>query len=183
MPGLTIVDPCDAVDIAQAVPALADALGPTYMRLLRGKVPTVLDEYDYSFELGKAAELRTGRHAILISSGLMTMRALAAATRLEADSIDVGVLHVPTIKPLDTDAILGAARTDRLLVCLENHTVVGGLAESVAATLAFAGVARGIVPIALPDEFLRAGALPTLHTRYGLSTDRVVSRVREALGS
>ena len=102
MPNLTIVDPCDSVDIEQAVPALAAHPGPTYMRLLRGKVPTVLDEYDYRFELGKAAELRTGRDVVLISTGLMTMRALTAAEQLAADHIDVAVLHVPTIKPLDT---------------------------------------------------------------------------------
>jgi transketolase len=180
-PGLTIVDPCDAVDIEQAVPALAEYDGPTYLRLLRGAVPRVLDEYDYTFELGKAAELRTGRDVVIISTGLMTMRALQAAARLEADHIDVSVLHVPTIKPLDTEAILAAARTDRLLLTCENHTVVGGLAESVASTLAFAGVGNRIVPVALPDEFLAAGALPTLHDRYGLSTDSIVSRVRAEL--
>ena len=92
----------------------------------------MLDEYDYRFELGKAAELRTGRDVVLISTGLMTMRALQAAARLEADHVDVAVLHVPTIKPLDRDAILRAARTDRLVVTLENHTVVGGLSEAVA---------------------------------------------------
>jgi transketolase len=181
-PNLTIVDPCDAVDIEQAVPALADANGPTYLRLLRGAVPRVLDEYDYRFEIGKAAELRTGRDAVLISTGLMTMRALQAAARLEADHVDVAVLHVPTIKPLDTEAILTAAGdTDRLVVTLENHTIRGGLAESVAATLAFAGQGTRIVPIALPDEFLAAGALPTLHDRYGLSTDRIVETVRTHL--
>ena len=182
-PGLTIVDPCDAVDIEQAVPALAAYDGPTYLRLLRGAVPRVLDEYDYTFELGKAAELRTGRDVVLISTGLMTMRALQAAARLEADHIDVAVLHVPTIKPLDTEAILAAARTDRLVLTCENHTVVGGLAESVASTLAFAGVGNRIVPVALPDEFLAAGALPTLHDRYGLSTDSIVSRVKAELQS
>jgi pyruvate/2-oxoglutarate/acetoin dehydrogenase E1 component len=105
-PGLTIVDPCDSVDIEQAVPALAATPGPTYMRLLRGAVPTVLDEYGYRFEVGKAAELRTGRDVVIISTGLMTMRALQAAARLEADHVDVAVLHVPTIKPLDREAIL-----------------------------------------------------------------------------
>ena len=112
-PGLTIVDPCDAVDIEQAVPALASHPGPTYLRLLRGAVPRVLDEYNYHFELGKAAELRTGRDVVLISTGLMTMRALNAASRLEADHVDVGVVHVPTIKPLDREAILrvGAHRS------------------------------------------------------------------------
>jgi transketolase len=182
MPGLTIVDPCDSVDIEQAVPQLAATDGPTYLRLLRGKVPTVLDEYDYSFTLGKAAELRSGRDVVLISSGLMTMRALQAAERLERDSVDVAVVHVPTIKPLDREAIIKAARPDRLVAVLENHTVVGGLAESIAACLAFAGQARSIVPICLPDAFLDAGALPTLHDRYGLSTDRVVATVRESLG-
>jgi len=180
-PGLTIVDPCDAVDIEQAVPALAAFPGPTYLRLLRGAVPRVLDEYDYHFELGKAAELRTGRDVVLISTGLMTMRALQAAARLEADHVDVAVLHVPTIKPFDTAAVLAATSSDRLVVTLENHTVVGGLAESVASTLAYAGQARRIVPIALPDEFLAAGALPTLHDRYGLSTDAIVTTVRSNL--
>jgi transketolase len=180
-PNLTIVDPCDSVDIEQAVPALAAASGPTYLRLLRGAVPTVLDEYDYRFELGKAAELRTGRDVVLISTGLMTMRALQAAALLERDHVDVAVLHVPTIKPLDTEAILRAVRTDRLVVTLENHTVIGGLSESIAATVAYAGVGTRVVPIALPDEFLAAGALPTLHDRYGLSTDAVVARIRTEL--
>ena len=165
------------------MPQLADHAGPTYLRLLRGQVPTVLDEYGYRFELGKAAELRTGRDVVLISTGLMTMRALQAAARLEADHVDVAVLHVPTIKPLDREAILRVARTDRLVVTLENHTVIGGLAESVASTLAFAGVGTRIVPIALPDEFLAAGALPTLHDRYGLSTDSIISKVKAELGA
>jgi len=142
----------------------------------------VLDQYDYRFQLGKAAELRTGRDVVLISTGLMTMRALQAAQRLEADHVDVAVLHVPTIKPLDTAAILAAARTDRLVVTLENHTVIGGLSEAVASTIAYAGLGSRVVPIALPDEFLAAGALPTLHDRYGLSTDAIVSKVKAELG-
>src|SRR6476659_7562504 len=180
-PNLTIVDPCDSVDIEQAVPQLADHPGPTYLRLLRGAVPTVLDEYGYRFQLGKAAELRTGRDVVLISTGLMTMRALQAAARLEADRIDVAVLHVPTVKPLDREAILRAARSDRLVLTCENHTVVGGLGESVATTLALAGVSTRFGQVGLPDEFLAAGALPTLHDRYGLSTDAVVTRIKSEL--
>ncbi|MEV6419726.1 transketolase C-terminal domain-containing protein [Streptomyces sp. NPDC051662] len=187
MPGLTIVDPADSVDIEQAVPALAAAPGPTYLRLLRGAVPTVLDEYDYRFELGRAAQLRGGRDVLFISTGLMTTRALAAARDLEADHIDVAVLHVPTIKPLDRETILREATKGRLVVTLENHTLVGGLAESVASCLAFAGAGTSsgagtrIVPIGLPDEFLAAGALPTLHDRYGLSVDAIKARVRAEL--
>jgi transketolase len=179
-PNLTIVDPCDSVDIEQAVPALAAHPGPTYMRLLRGKVPTVLDEYGYHFELGKAAELRGGRDVLLISTGLMTMRALQAAERLAADHVDAAVLHVPTIKPLDTDTILQQVRGDRLVVTCENHTVIGGLSEAVAATVAYSGAAARIIPASLPDEFLAAGALPTLHDRYGLSTDALCARVKAA---
>src|SRR6476660_5713917 len=139
MPNLTIVDPCDSVDIEQAVPQLAAADGPTYLRLLRGNVPTVLDEYDYTFQLGKAAELRTGRDVSFISTGLMTMRALAAADRLAADGIAVAVTHVPPLKPLDHPAIARAAAGGRLVVTLENHTIIGGLADAVASSLVFGG--------------------------------------------
>ena len=182
MPNLTIVDPCDSVDIEQAVPQLAACEGPTYLRLLRGKVPTVLDEYDYAFELGKAAVLRGGNDVVFVSSGLMTMRALQAAEKLAAHKVDVAVVHTPTIKPFDSETVLREIAGDRLAVTLENHTVVGGLFETVASAAVRAGVSGRIVPVALPDEFLAAGALPTLHDRYGLATDRVVEKVLADLG-
>ena len=181
MPGLTIVDPCDSVDIEQAVPQLAAAPGPTYLRLLRGKVPTVLDEYDYRFQLGQAAVLRPGRDVVFVSSGLMTMRALQAAERLAAHHVDVAVVHTPTLKPFDAETVLAQIDTDRLAVTLENHTVVGGLFETVAAAATRAGLGRRVEPVALPDQFLDAGALPTLHDRYGLATDRIVERVLSLL--
>ena len=177
VPNLTIVDPCDSVDIEQAVPQLAEHPGPTYLRLLRGQVPCVLDEYDYRFELGKAKVLRDGADVVLISSGLMTMRALQAAERLAAHHVDVAVVHTPTIKPFDTETVLAQVDSDRLVVTCENHTVVGGLFETVASAAVRRGLARQITPIALPDEFLAAGALPTLHERYGLSTARIVATV------
>src|SRR5574337_1259393 len=109
IPGMTIVDPCDALDTEQAVPQIAAHNGPVYMRLLRGNVPLVLDEYDYKFELGKAKTLRDGKDVLVISSGILTMRALEVAKAMESDSVDVAVLHVPTIKPLDTATILAEA--------------------------------------------------------------------------
>ncbi|PXY35742.1 transketolase family protein [Prauserella flavalba] len=177
MPNLTIVDPCDSVDIEQAVPQLAEAEGPTYLRLLRGKVPTVLDEYDYTFRLGKAAVLRGGTDVVFVSSGLMTMRALQAAEELAKHKVDVAVVHTPTIKPFDAETVLAEVDSDRLVVTLENHTVVGGLFETVASAVVSRGLGKRVVPIALPDEFLDAGALPTLHERYGLATDTVVAKV------
>ncbi|MEU4780554.1 transketolase C-terminal domain-containing protein [Micromonospora sp. NPDC023633] len=182
MPNLTIVDPCDSVDIAQAVPQLAASDGPTYLRLLRGKVPTVLDEYDYTFRLGKAAVLRGGADVVLVSSGLMTMRALQAAERLARHRVDVAVVHTPTIKPFDSETVLAEVDSDRLVLTLENHTVVGGLFETVASAVVRAGLGKRVVPVALPDEFLAAGALPTLHDRYGLATDSVVQKVLAELG-
>ncbi|MCV2219676.1 transketolase family protein [Thauera sp. Sel9] len=183
VPGMTIVDPCDALDIEQAVPQIAAHDGPVYMRLLRGNVPLVLDEYDYSFELGKAKMLRDGRDVLVISSGILTMRALEVAKALEADKIDVGVLHVPTIKPLDTETILREARrAGRLVVVAENHTTVGGLGEAVATALLTAGVTPQFRQIALPDAFLDAGALPTLHDRYGISAEAMSATIKSWLG-
>ena len=183
MPDLTIVDPCDALDIEQATHAIAAHDGPVYMRILRGNVPLVLDEYDYTFELGKAKLIRDGKDALVISSGLMTMRALEAAKLLEADRVDLAVLHVPTIKPLDEATIVTEARrSGRLVVVAENHSVIGGLGEAVAGTLLRAGVApRGFSQVALPDAFLDAGALPTLHDRYGISAAAMAETIKRQL--
>ena len=179
VPGLTIVDPCDALDIEQAVPAVAAHNGPVYMRLLRGQVPLVLDEYDYRFELGKAKLLRDGRDVLIISTGIMTMRALEAAKAMAGGSADVAVLHVPTIKPLDDETILReAGRSGRLVVVAENHSSIGGLGEAVAALLMRHRVNPVFRQIALPDAFLDAGALPTLHDRYGISTAAVVASIK-----
>ena len=182
LPNMTIIDPCDALDIEQAVPAIADHQGPVYMRLLRGKVPLVLDRYDYRFEIGKAKRLVGGTDVLFISSGLMTMRTLEAMDKLKADKVSAAVLHVPTIKPLDTETILAeAARPGRLIVVAENHTVVGGLGEAVGALLMRHGVSARFRQIGLPDRFLDAGALPTLHDRYGISTEAVVKAVKSWL--
>jgi transketolase len=182
VPNLTIVDPCDALDIQQAVPAVAAHQGPVYMRLLRGRVPMVLDEYDYSFELGKAKLLRDGRDVLIISSGIMTMRALETADALRADSVDVAVLHCPTIKPLDQETIIREAkRSGRLVVVAENHSLIGGLGEAVATNLLRAGVAPVFRQIALPDAFLDAGALPTLHDRYGISVEAMAASLKSWL--
>jgi transketolase len=184
IPGLTIVDPCDALDIEQAVPQIAAHKGPVYMRLLRGNVPLVLDEYDYQFELGKAKLLRDGADVLVISSGFMTMRALEAAQDLAADKIGVAVLHCPTIKPLDEAAIIEAVKyKHRLVVVAENHSVIGGLGEAVASTLLRHRVQpAGFELAGLPDAFLDAGALPTLHERYGISREALARRIKGWLG-
>ena len=165
IPDMTVIDPCDALEIAQAVPAIATHKGPVYMRLLRGQVPLVLDEYGYTFEIGKAKLLRDGKDALIISSGILTMRALEVARALEADRIGAAVLHVATLKPLDVETIVREARRDgRLVVVAENHSTIGGLGEAVAGAL------------------LDAGALPTLHDRYGISTEAMTATLKGWLG-
>lgn len=185
LPNMTIIDPCDADDIVGMVPQMAAHMGPIYSRLPRGKVPSVLTRHkpDYKFEMGRAQMIREGSDVLIISTGFMTMRALDAAVTLERDKISAAVLHVPTIKPLDTDTILAEARKGgRLVVTAENHTVIGGLGEAVAATLMTHGVTPQFRMIGLPDEFLEAGALPTLHDMYGLSVDKVAANIRGWLG-
>ena len=182
IPNLTVIDPCDALDIAQAVPVVAAHSGPVYMRLLRGQVPLVLDEYNYRFELGKAKLLRGGRDVLIISSGLLTMRALEAAKAMEGGAADVAVLHVPTIKPLDEETLLREAGVSgRLVVVAENHAAIGGLGEAVASLLLRNRLAPAFHQIALPDAFLDAGALPTLHDRYGISTEAIVASLKSWL--
>jgi transketolase len=185
IPGLTIVDPCDALDIEQAVPQIAAHKGPVYMRLLRGQVPLVLDEIEgYRFELGKAKMLRDGADVLVISSGLLTMRALEAAQDLAKDNVGVAVLHCPTIKPLDEVAIVEAVRYQhRLVVVAENHSTIGGLGEAVASALLRHRVQpAGFQLAGLPDAFLDAGALPTLHDRYGISREALGARIKAWMG-
>ena len=162
------------------MPQIAAHQGPVYMRLLRGNVPLVLDEYNYKFELGKAKLLRDGADVLVISSGFMTMRSLEVAKQLEADKVNVAVLHCPTIKPLDNATILAEVRKPgRLVVVAENHSVVGGLGEAVAGLLLREGVVPGkFRMLALPDEFLDAGALPTLHDRYGISAEKMAASLK-----
>jgi transketolase len=113
IPGLTVIDPCDATEIEAATFAIGDHDGPVYMRLLRGQVPAVLEPAP--FAIGKARPLRRGGDVGIVSTGLMTERALDAAQALEREGISAGVLHVPTIKPFDTDAVASfAASVDRM---------------------------------------------------------------------
>jgi len=179
MPNLTVIDPCDAVEIDQATRVIADTDGPVYMRLLRGKVPNVLGEYGYQFELGKAKMIKDGADVLFISSGFMTMRVLDAATALAKEGISCAVLHSPTIKPLDAETIVAEAQKGgRLVVTVENHSITGGLGEAVAGALMRAGAFVPFRQIALPDEFLDAGALPTLHDQYGLSVASITARTK-----
>ena len=175
IPGLVVIDPCDATEIEQATRAIAAHPGPVYMRLLRGSVPVVLDPATYRFEIGKAVRLREGADIGFVSTGLMTERALDAADALAQDGIAAAVLHVPCIKPFDAEAVAAFAASVGRIVTAENHVVHGGLATRVAEALFEAGLARPMVRIGLPDRFIECGSVPTLQKRYGLDTPSLVA--------
>jgi len=180
VPGLVIIDPCDATDIAQATAAIADHDGPVYMRLLRGKVPVVLDPASYRFAIGKAARLRPGNDVGIIATGLMTERAVDAADALAKQGIAAGVLHVPTVKPFDADAVADFAASVDRVVTAENHVVAGGLASLVAEALFDRGVVRPLTRIGLPDRYIECGSVAHLQAKYGLTTERVVDAILAA---
>jgi transketolase len=176
IPGLTIIDPMDATEIDAATVAMSDHRGPVYMRLLRGAVPVVL-EPGYKFEIGKARQLRDGEDVGIISTGLMSERAIDAAALLEKRGISVAVLHVPTIKPFDAETVAEFAASVGQVVTAENHVVVGGLASLVVETLFDAGIAKKVTRIGLPDRYIECGAVPTLQQKYGLTVEAVVERI------
>ena len=182
MPNLTIVDPCDSVDIEQAVPQLAAAEGPSYLRLLRGNVPTVLDEYDYTFELGKAKVLRGGNDVVLhLQRPDDHARARPPRRPWKRTTSTSRSCTPPPSNRSTPPPCCAELNTDRLALTLENHTIIGGLFETVASAAVLAGVHKQVLPVALPDEFLDAGALPTLHQRYGLDVDSIVTKVLAGL--
>ena len=176
IPGLTIIDPMDATEIDAATVAMSEHHGPVYMRLLRGIVPVVL-EPGYRFTIGKARKLRDGTDVGIISTGLMSERAIEAAATLAKRGVAVGVLHVPTIKPFDTEAVAEFAASVGRVVTAENHVVVGGLASLVVETLFDAGISKRVTRIGLPDRYIECGAVPTLQQKYGLTVEAVVATI------
>ena len=174
---LTIIDPCDATELKQVVRAVADIPGTVYVRLLRGNVAVELDPATYQFKVGKAMILRPGGSVGIISTGYMTARALDAAAHVAHQGVDVGVLHVPTIKPFDTAGVLAfAAQYDRVIVA-ENHKTTGGLATLVIEAMFDAGVIRPVERIGLADSFFECGSQEYLEARYGVDLPRFVRAI------
>ena len=182
VPGLTVIDPCDATEIMQATHAAAAHSGPVYMRLQRAAVPVVLDPARHRFKIGKAALLRDGTDVGIVSTGLMTARALAAADVLATQGIRASILHAATWKPFDTDAVITLAGRVPALVTAENHVVRGGLASLVAETLFDASLSMSLQRVGLPDQFIECGSVPFLQAKYGLTTEHVVAAAKRALG-
>jgi transketolase len=181
IPGLVVIDPCDATEMQAAIPVIAEYPGPVYMRLLRGRVKQVLDPTTYRFEIGRAHSLRPAGDLLLVSTGLMTDRALQAAEILEGQGVRAGVLHVPTLKPFDAEAVVTAVRECLQVLTLENHTVVGGLGSTVCNALCLAGVTVKLAKIGIQDTFVECGSVPFLHEKHGLSVGRICKAAQSLL--
>jgi transketolase len=180
MPGMTVLAPGDEIECAEMTRWATEFAGPVYLRLARDATPPLF-EASYRFEPGRVHQLRDGRDVLLISTGPQTGRCLAAAALLEARGVSVGVLHVPSIKPVDASAIARAARRSRLLVSVEEHTVIGGLGGLIA-EIVTTHTPRRLVRIGLEDCWGESAPNDFLLEKHGLSASRVAERVAFELG-
>jgi transketolase len=183
LPNMAVVAPADAEEMRRFMPTTLDWPGPIYIRLGKGG-DKVVTKPEHGFQIGKAIELKPGGDVVALCTGVMASRALAAAELLAKDGIALAVVHLPTVKPLDEEAVLKAARQARLLVSVEEHSRVGGLGAAMIELLADRGIATPSLRLALPDEFPDDyGSQEHLLERAGLSPAAIAGRVRDALKS
>ncbi|MGI6605054.1 MAG: transketolase family protein [bacterium] len=179
LPGMTVIVPADGPETKQAVRAAAELEGPVYIRLGRSGVPVLFDA-EYEFVVGKAATLRQGEDVALLACGIMVAEALEAARTLAEKGIRAQVLNVSTIKPLDTEAVVAAARKTGAVVTCEEHSIIGGLGGAVAETLA----EQCPVPlerVGVRDQFGQSGKPSELLAEYGLTVQHIVAAAERVL--
>ncbi|HOX37353.1 MAG TPA: transketolase family protein [Candidatus Brocadiia bacterium] len=177
IPNMTVIAPSDAVETRKAVFAAAAHPGPVYLRTARCDVPVIFGP-DYEFEIGRSRILREGDDVAIIANDLMTPKALDAGRILEREGVSARVIHMPTIKPIDEAAIVGAAQTIGRIITVENHSVIGGLGGAVAEVLAEKSPAR-LVRLGVRDHFGESGDYEALFTKYGMNVDSIVAAAME----
>ncbi len=181
IPGMLVCCPCDGNEMRHAVRALIDYEGPAYLRLQRLATEVFTDELpDYHFALGKGCTLRPGSDVTVIATGLMVSKALQAAELLAVEGISVRVINIHTIKPLDEELVLRAARETGCIVTSEEHSVIGGLGSAVSELLG----EKCPVPVlrhGVNDEFGRSGTAAAVLDYFGLNAEGIAAKVREAL--
>ena len=181
IPGMTIISPADATEAYAAVEAAINHYGPVYMRFGRYAVPDMTSEIaDYKFEIGKGVQYREGRDVTIIATGFMVHLALEAADMLKAEGIDAGVINIHTVKPLDEELIVSAARTSGAVVTAEEHNIIGGLGSAVCEVLS-EKCPVPVVRVGVKDTYGRSGSVPELLEMYGLSADNIAKSAREAI--
>lgn len=179
IPGMTVIQPCDDIETKQVIQAIAKIKGPCYVRLGRAAVDTVNSE-DYVFELGKGSVLRQGNDITLVATGMMVQQALQAATTLSEQGIEVSVINIHTIKPLDEALILEYAKKSKLVVTCEEHSKFGGLGSAVAETLSKNHPVK-MAMVAVNDTFGESGTPNALIEKYGLTAKYIIKTVLESI--
>jgi len=181
LPHMTVVVPGDTVGVAKLMPQVAAWPGPVYFRMNRNEVPVLFDS-SYEPRIGKAVTVRPGKDVTLIGTGLMLSRCLEAAAVLAGAGTDARVIEVHTIKPLDVDAVVQAARETGALVTAEEHSIVGGLGAAVAEAVTDACPVP-VKRVGLADRFAETGPYAAILDRYGMSVDHVVTAARAAMAA
>ena len=180
IPGMTIINPSDDVEAKAAVKAAYEMEGPVYLRFGRLAVPVINDRPDYKFEIGKGIVLREGSDVTIIATGLEVNESLEAAKMLEADGISAQVINIHTIKPLDTELVVSAAKKTGKVVTVEEHSVIGGLGGAVAETLAEQCPTK-MLRIGVMDTFGESGPAVKLLEKYGLDAAGIYGKVKAFL--
>ena len=182
LPGMTVVSPADASAMRALLPQVAAWPGPVYFRFSRNEVPDVFDG-GYAPEIGKAAQIRDGRDVTLIGVGTLLVRCLEAADLLATRGIAARVLDMSTIKPLDSEAVLSAARDTRAIITAEEHNVIGGLGGAVAELVAEVGVGVPVRRVGLRDRFAELGGYYEMLDKFGMSVADIARTAETALAS
>lgn len=180
IPGMTVICPADDVEARAAVKAAVEIDGPVYLRFSRLASPVIFDEADYHFEVGKGVVLREGMDVTLVATGLLVGETLAAAERLEKDGISAKVINIHTIKPLDTDLIVQAAKETGKVITIEEHSIVGGLGAAVCEALS-ENCPTPVKRIGIRDEYGQSGPAAELLHYYKLDADGIYEQVKEYL--
>ena len=178
VPGMTVIVPADAKEARKAVFALAEFQGPAYMRLARLATPVF--EEDYPFEIGKANVMREGKDAAVFACGLMVNEALEAAKLLAAEGVEISVINVHTIKPIDAACVTEYAEKCGNVVTVEEHSVIGGLGDAVADVL-MGKVNCNFRKIGINEQFGQSGKAADVLREYGLTADQIAERIKETL--
>ena len=181
IPGMTIISPADADEAYAAVEAAINFYGPVYLRFGRFAVPNLTPEIkDYKFEIGKGVTYREGKDVTIVANGYMVHLAVEAAEMLAKEGIDAGVINIHTIKPLDTELLVDAAKKSGAIVTAEEHTVIGGLGAAVCEALA-ESCPIPVLRVGVEDQYGRSGKVPELLELYGLTAENIAAKARLAV--
>ena len=177
IPGMTVICPADDVEAKAAVKAAYEMNGPVYLRFGRLAVPVFHSE-DYKFQIGKGEIVKDGKDVAIIANGLLVYEAIQAAQALEAEGIDAMVINMATIKPLDEELVLAAAKKCGKIITCEEHSIIGGLGEAVCAVLS-EKLPTPVKRIGVNDEFGHSGPAVDLLKQFGLSSEHIVEVAKQ----